>query len=749
MAPAADVDAIALIGLLLVILKKDKRRSRTEWCKKWLQKRRKYSHVNLLKELKFYPKSYRNYLRMDEKTYITLLSKVTPLIKKQDTIMRTAISPHERLTVTLKFHATGRPYECLKYSALISPQALNKIIPETCAAIYKVLQKDYLKFPNSSENYRNIAQQIEDRWNFPHCLGAIDGKHIDIIPPVDSGSYYYNYKKRHSMVLMVIVDANYEFLLIYFGTNGRFSDGGILQKNTKFFEMLQDNKIELPNNEVVRNSSTSLPYVFVANDAFPLRTDMLKPFRQADLHSRKRKIFNYRLSRARHIVVNTFGILASWFRIYHTEINLEPKNVEKIVMATCVLHNFLMKHVGSSYAPRECFYEENTANGTIITEGYNTTHSTMLNLQRSQGNILNHAKQVRAKFTNYFVNEGRVSWQDNFVRRIGGKPDRYINPYNYDVGDISHVDYNPEKLKPTSGIANQSVGQDLVAHATTSSSSPDESTSVTTCFSTNNCQVLLATALVKAQSKTGNGITIRCLIDPGSQASFITESAVQLLKLKKISHKSTISGLGGEQGSLLASKYMVNIKLHSLHDPNFTCKVQAFVLDKLTSILPERQLILELRSEFSDINLADPFFYKPNKIDFLLGADVYSLLLDGVIKGPPGVPMAHFTSRRELAASGSKISNDRITTLACANATGSHRLPMLVIGKSKKPRCLKHVNMSAMPIVYTSQKSAWMNSTIFMEWFTKTFILSVKAHQLKNGKREKTLLLLDYAPTHP
>ncbi|CAK1587984.1 unnamed protein product [Parnassius mnemosyne] len=193
---------------------------------------------------------------MDEKTYLTLLSKVTPLIQKQDTIMRTAISPHERLSVTLRFLATGRSYECLKYSALISPQALSKIIPETCDAIYKVLQKDYLKFPKSSEKWRNIAQQFEERWNFPHCLGAIDGKHIDIVSPADSGSYYYNYKKRHSMVLMAIVDANYEFLLVDFGTNGRISDGGVLQ-NTKFFEMLQDNKKELPDAEVVKNSSTS------------------------------------------------------------------------------------------------------------------------------------------------------------------------------------------------------------------------------------------------------------------------------------------------------------------------------------------------------------------------------------------------------------------------------------------------------------------------------------------------------------
>ncbi|XP_049780629.1 jerky protein homolog-like [Schistocerca cancellata] len=57
--------------------------------------------------------------------------------------------------------------------------------------------------------------------------------------------------------------------------------------------------------------------------------------------------------------------------------------------------------------------------------------------------------------------------------------------------------------------------------------------------------------------------------------------------------------------------------------------------------------------------------------------------------------------------------------------------------------------MSALSVVYTSQKSAWIDSTIFMKWFLDVFIPSVKAHQLKNGKRQKTLVLLENAPTHP
>lgn len=82
---------------------------------------------------------------MDEDTYIELLNLVTPLIKKQDTVMRKAITPHERLSTTLRFLATGRCMEDLKYSVAISLQALGQIIPETCTAICKVLWRDHLK----------------------------------------------------------------------------------------------------------------------------------------------------------------------------------------------------------------------------------------------------------------------------------------------------------------------------------------------------------------------------------------------------------------------------------------------------------------------------------------------------------------------------------------------------------------------------------------------------------------------------
>lgn len=256
---------------------------------------------------------------------------------------------------------------------------------------------------------------FEEKWQFPHCIGAMDGKHIDVIPPENSGSYYYNYKGRHSMVLLAIVDANYRFLLVDFGTNGRISDGGVLQ-NTSFYEKLVNENLHIPQPDDVSENFKNMPYVFVADDAFPLTTNILKPFRQGLLDTAGKEVFNYRLSRARHMVENVFGILASRFRIFHTQINLEPHNIEKVVMAACALHNFLIEQQSYTYAPANLRYQENTQDGSVISIGCDSSLSIMIPLnRRNQGNICNDAKEIRERFVNYFMNEGEVSWQKNRI----------------------------------------------------------------------------------------------------------------------------------------------------------------------------------------------------------------------------------------------------------------------------------------------------------------------------------------------
>lgn len=95
--------ATASVCAVQIIEKRKKRYcNRRWWCKEWLLKRSTYSHINLLEELRLYPDDWRNYLRMDENSYLELLNLVAPFIRRKDTNMRNAISPHERLSATLR-----------------------------------------------------------------------------------------------------------------------------------------------------------------------------------------------------------------------------------------------------------------------------------------------------------------------------------------------------------------------------------------------------------------------------------------------------------------------------------------------------------------------------------------------------------------------------------------------------------------------------------------------------------------------
>jgi hypothetical protein len=108
------------------------------------------------------------------------------------------------------------------------------------------------------------------------------------------------------------------------------------------------------------------------------------------------------------------------------------------------------------------------------------------------------------------------------------------------------------------------------------------------------------------------------------------------------------------------------------------------------------------------------------------------------------LPMKTLVHEKEKSAPGRKISKERITFMPCANASGSHKLKLLVLGKANKPRAFK--NCSNLPVVYKGQKKAWVTREIFSEWFHQQFVPAVKEKMRELNLPPKALLCLDNAP---
>lgn len=212
--------------------------------------------------------------------------------------------------------------------------------------------------------------------------------------------------------MMALVNANYEFIMVEAGTNGRVSDGGVFSQ-TKFKERLLDEELNLPDHEKLPMSEEALPFVIVADDAFPLMENLLKPYSHLSA-SNEQRIFNYRLSRARRIVENVFGILASRFRILLNTINLSPEKATTIVLSCCYLHNFLKKRNPNNYL-KNSVDVENVCTGDISNAPWHNDIQ-LQHLQPLKGrNSTVNCKEIRNKFCNYFNTVGAVPWQNQVL----------------------------------------------------------------------------------------------------------------------------------------------------------------------------------------------------------------------------------------------------------------------------------------------------------------------------------------------
>lgn len=233
--------------------------------------------------------------------------------------------------------------------------------------------------------------------------------------PPNSGSIYYNYKHTHSIVLMGICDADYKFLYVDVGCNGRVSDGGVFNK-CSYTTARDVGLLHLPKPSPLLGRDVDIPYVLVADDAFALKPNVMKPFPGNHLPASQR-VHNYRLSRARRTIENTFGIMSAKFRVLRSPILLDAAKTRKVTLACCALHNFLITRQQNSYATPG-LADQFAVDGTMIEGDWRSgwPEETMYPLQHAPRYISNDAKAVREEFETYFMSPaGEVPWQFKYI----------------------------------------------------------------------------------------------------------------------------------------------------------------------------------------------------------------------------------------------------------------------------------------------------------------------------------------------
>ena len=207
--------------------------------------------------------------------------------------------------------------------------------------------------------------------------------------------------------------------MVDIGDAGRHSNGGV-QSNSAFGRAIEDNSLSFPpSGPLPGMPSSQVPYVIVGDEAFPLKQHIIRPYPGRNLPE-SQAVYNYRLSRACRVVENSFGILASMWRIFRRSIIATPDHAIAYTKAAIALHNYLRVTESSVYCPPG--FVDTEISDAYVVSGRWREDSMAQGLEQvcSFGSNFHSqtAASIRDASKNYFsLPPGEVSWQYQHVRR--------------------------------------------------------------------------------------------------------------------------------------------------------------------------------------------------------------------------------------------------------------------------------------------------------------------------------------------
>ena len=278
---------------------------------------------------------YENF-RVSRETFHYILFKISTEITRKDTRMRKAISSRKRVAITLYYMGSTAEYRTVANLFGVSTAFVCLCVKDVSTAVLRKLKARFLSIPKG-DDLREVMRLYKQKWGFPLCAGSVDGTHIRIRAPAEDHTDYVNRKNYHSIVMQALVDSRYLFRDVVVGWPGSVHDARVLSNSELYDSGRKGHLFDTNIKETILG--VDIGPVIIGDPAYPLLEWLMKAYPENENTPRWQRHFNYRLSRARMSVENTFGRWKGRFRRFLKRVDMEVASATYLVAASCILHN--------------------------------------------------------------------------------------------------------------------------------------------------------------------------------------------------------------------------------------------------------------------------------------------------------------------------------------------------------------------------------------------------------------------------
>ena len=278
---------------------------------------------------------WKRHFRVSRGTFDYICGIVSLDIQRQNTRFRQAIPVQKRVAIALWRLGSGNSYRSTAITFGIGKSSAIKICHSFSEAINR-RKNDFISLPVHEDDIKETISKFEEKLDFPHVVGAIDGTHVEIKAPLLNPADYFNRKQKYSIVTQAVTDSRMLFLDVSTGWPGSIHDARVLRLSGVFREI--ENGTILTRPVTVINRTNVRPLI-LGDPAYPLRPWLMTPFPAGGVLTAAQQRFNYRLSKARVIIERAFGKLKSRWRCLLKQLEESTDRVPQTIITCCILHN--------------------------------------------------------------------------------------------------------------------------------------------------------------------------------------------------------------------------------------------------------------------------------------------------------------------------------------------------------------------------------------------------------------------------